>query len=294
MNKPALANYHGRMQRVLAHIDQNLGGDLGLDALSSVAAFSKHHFQRQFSATFGIAPHRYVQLARLKRASFRLAFRAGDSITDIALDAGFEAPETFSRSFKQCFGQTPTAFRHEPAWEPWLTTLGPLKKARTMHMHPDFTATDVRIINAAAIPIAHIEHRGAMDRVGTTIQRFIAWRRAAGLHPRNSATYNIFHTDPENTPDDLAHLDICVATHRDVPTSDIGITSGQIPAGRCAVLRITGASAVFEAAAAWLYREWLPQSGEEPRDFPFYCQRIEFFPDVPEHKAVTDLFLPLL
>jgi AraC family transcriptional regulator len=33
--------------------------------LSDVAAFSKHHFQRQFSSLFGISVGRYVQLVRL-------------------------------------------------------------------------------------------------------------------------------------------------------------------------------------------------------------------------------------
>src|SRR5579863_4527202 len=38
--KAALQNYHARMQRVLDHIDQHLDDDLGLEALSNVAAFS--------------------------------------------------------------------------------------------------------------------------------------------------------------------------------------------------------------------------------------------------------------
>lgn len=47
------------------------------------------------------------------------------------------------------------------------------------------------------------------------------------------------------------------------------------------------------ATSMFLYSEWLPQSGEEPRDFPLYFQRVEFFPDVPEYESVTDVFLPI-
>ncbi|HEY0800300.1 MAG TPA: AraC family transcriptional regulator, partial [Steroidobacteraceae bacterium] len=71
--KAALQNYHARMQRVLDHIDRHLDDDLDLDALSSVAAYSKYHFHRQFTATFGLSVHRYIQLARMKRASYWLA-----------------------------------------------------------------------------------------------------------------------------------------------------------------------------------------------------------------------------
>jgi AraC family transcriptional regulator len=52
--KAALQSYHARMQRVLDHIDRHLDDDLDLDALSSVAAYPKYHFHRQFTA-FGLS-----------------------------------------------------------------------------------------------------------------------------------------------------------------------------------------------------------------------------------------------
>ena len=85
--KAALQNYHARMQRVLDHIDRHLDDDLDLETVSGVAAFSKFHFHRQFTATFGLSVHRYVQLARLKRASHRLAYMDVQSVTDIAMPA---------------------------------------------------------------------------------------------------------------------------------------------------------------------------------------------------------------
>ena len=71
-----------------------------LNVLSGVAAFSKFHFRRQFTATFGLSVHRYVQLARMKRASYRLAYRDDECVTDIALDSGYDAPVAFARAFR--------------------------------------------------------------------------------------------------------------------------------------------------------------------------------------------------
>ena len=99
--KSALENYHARMQRVLEHIDRHLDDDLDLEAISGVAAFSKFHFHRQFTATFGLSVHRYVQLARMKRASYRLAYRDDESVNEIAMDFGYEAPDAFARAFRQ-------------------------------------------------------------------------------------------------------------------------------------------------------------------------------------------------
>ena len=113
--KAALQNYQARMRRVLDYIDRHLDSELDLDTVSSVAAFSKFHFHRQFTATFGLSVHRNVQLARMKRASHRLASET-PSVTDIAMDAGYDAPDAFARAFRQRVGQSPSSFRKSPDW----------------------------------------------------------------------------------------------------------------------------------------------------------------------------------
>ena len=291
--KAALANYHARMRRVLDHIDRHLDGDLDLETVCAVAAFSKYHFHRQFTATFGVSMHRYVQLARMKRASHRLAFRDADSVTDIAMDAGYDAPDAFARAFRQRFGQSPSSFRNTPDWEPWLAAFRPLDTARSKLMRTTYTADDVTIRDVSPIPVAIMEHRGDPATIGATIQRFIAWRKAVGLSPRTSPTFNIFHSDPRTTAPADYRLDLCVGTDRPVVTAGERVDAGVIPGGRCAVLRVVGNTDNLEPAALFLYRDWLPTSGEEARDFPLYCQRLVFFPEVPEHEAVAELHLPL-
>jgi AraC family transcriptional regulator len=292
MTAAALEHYRARMQRVLDHIDSHLGDDLGLAALARVAAFSKHHFHRQFAAAFGVTAHRYVQLARMKRACYRLAFRDDATVTEIALDAGYEAADAFARAFRGRIGQPPSAFRRSPDWERWRSAFGPLSHARSKLVTP-YSADQVTIRVVPATPVAVMTHRGDPARLGQTIQRFIAWRKRTGLRPAVSATFTVFHCDPRTTPPAEFRLDLCAATGRVVAAADEAVETGVIPGGRCAVLRVVGASDDLEPAALFLYRDWLPASGEEPRDFPLYCQRLTFFPDVPEHEAVTDLYLPL-
>lgn len=291
--KAALPHYHARMQRVLDHIDRHLDCDLDLDALSGVAAFSKYHFHRQFTATFGLSVHRYIQLARMKRASHRLAYRDAQSITDIAMDAGYDAPDAFARAFRQRFGQSPSSFRKAPDWEPWLAAFGPLDNARSKLMQTIYTSDDVTIRDVAPTPVAIMEHRGDPATIGATIQRFIAWRKATGLSPKTSPTFNVFHSDPRTTPPAEYRMDLCVGTDRPIEANGERIEAGTIPGGRCAVLRVVGNTDNLEPAALYLYRDWLRASGEEARDFPLYCQRISFFPEVPEHEAIAELLLPL-
>lgn len=294
--KAALKNHHVRMQKVLAHIDRHLDDDLDLDTLSSVAAYSKFHFHRLFSATFGLSVHRYIQLARMKRASYRLAYRDEQSITDVAMGAGYEAPDAFARAFRQQFGQSPSGFRHDADWESWLAAFEPLNNARSKLMPRTFTMEDVTIREVPATPVAIMKHRGDPATLSATIQRFIAWRKANGLHPRTHPTFNVWHSEkrPANPADYSVDLCVGINLHKQtIQAAGEQIEAGDIPGGRCAVLRVVGNTDNLEPAAHFLYRTWLPASGETPRDFPLYCQRLTFFPEVAEHEAVAELFLPL-
>jgi AraC family transcriptional regulator len=289
----ALDHYHARMQRVLDHIDRHLDGDLDLTVVSSVAAFSKFHFHRQFKATFGLSLHRYVQLARLRQASKRLAGGQGASVTEIALDAGYETPDAFARAFRQRFQQSPSDFRKSPDWAPWLQAFGPLNSARSKLMPTTFSPDQVTLREVAPTRVAMFEHRGDPANLEATILRFIAWRKAAGLSPKTSPTFNIWYS--ERRPVDPAdyRMDLCVGIGPDrvIDGSDRTVRVGEIPGGRCAVLRVTGDTHNLEPAALYLYRHWLPASGEEMRDFPIYCQR--FFLDDPEQGTAAELYLPL-
>ncbi|MCJ9430606.1 AraC family transcriptional regulator [Kordiimonas marina] len=288
-----LDQYHARMLRVLDHVDQHLDDDLDLAEVSSVAAFSKFHFHRQFKAIFGISLHHYVQLARMRRASQDLANGNGESVTEIALTAGYEAPDAFARAFRKRFGQSPSGFRKSPDWEPWLMAFRPFNAARSIMMETTFLPDQVNIREVAPTRVAIFEHRGGPETLNATIERFIEWRKAAGLSPRTNPTFNIWYSErrPAN-PDDYS-MDLCIGLDADQPieVADENVKIGEIPGGRCAVLRVNGDTHNLEPAALYLYRDWLPTSGEEMRDFPIYCRR--FFLDEPELGTAAELHLPL-
>ncbi len=287
MNTSRADLYAGRFNKVFEYIDQHLDDALSVELLSQVAHFSKFHFHRQFSDYCGISVMRYIQLIRLKRASYRLAFNTLERVTDIALDAGFENPESFSRAFKLTFGQTPTEFRKQPKWQPWNERYRfPIKNRKTI--------MEVKIINFEQTPVAVLEHRGAPDLVNDSVKIFIDWRKTSGLSPvKTSDNYGIAYDNPDTTTPEDFRFDICGSVYENVPTNPQGVINKVIPAGRCAVVRHMGSHQRIGEAAYYLYRDWLPDSGEELRDFPLYFHYINLMPDTPEHELMTDLHLPL-
>ena len=99
-----------RVRLAAAYIQSSLGGPLTIDGIASAACLSPFHFHRLFTAFFGETPHRYITRLRLERA--RALLRGSSrSITDVALECGFETPSAFTTRFAKHYGIAPRAFR---------------------------------------------------------------------------------------------------------------------------------------------------------------------------------------
>lgn len=286
------SRYRDRMNKVCDYIDLHLDENLSLDQLSKVANFSKYHFHRQFAVRTGVNLSRYIQLLRLKRASYQLVFNQDRPIIEIALDASFENPESFSRAFKSTFAQTPSQFRKDPKWQAWNEKYKYPVHERSEDMDKSM---EVQIIEFEETKVAVLEHKGPHELLNDSIIKFIEWRKASGLAPIGSSrTIGIPNGDPKTIEPEEFRFDICASVKIDVPENPQGVTTKTIPGGRCAVLRHLGSrEEKMDSKIYALYRDWLPQSGEELRDFPFYFEYINLFPEVAEHELITDIYLPL-
>lgn len=282
------SSYDRRIARVCEYINQNLNQELTLERMSDVAAFSKYHFHRVFVAYTGMSVTQFIQLARLKRASYRLAFEREKRVIDIALEAGFASPEAFARAFKRTFDQSPSDFRAEPQWTEW-------------HLRFQFqpkpygeTPMNVDVIQCEPTKVALLEHLGAPEKVLETAAIFIAWRKATGLSPiKTSKTFGIPYSDPKTTEPDKFRWDVCGTIDTDIPENDYGVKAGVIPGGKCAVVRHKGSHNNLDSSIYAFYREWLPSSGEEIRDYPCFFHYVNFIHDVDECDLITDIYFPL-
>src|SRR5947207_8980350 len=91
-------------------MDRAYAEPLDVRAVAAVAHISEAHFIRSFRATFGETPHRYLQRRRVERAMFLLRETDRD-VTDICADVGFSSLATFSRTFREIVGESPTSYR---------------------------------------------------------------------------------------------------------------------------------------------------------------------------------------
>ena len=106
----AVEDTNRRMLRARDAIDRAYAEPLDVASLARVAHVSQAHFIRTFRATFGEPPHRYLQRRRVERAMFLLR-ESARSVTDICLEVGFGSLGTFSRTFHEIVGETPSEYR---------------------------------------------------------------------------------------------------------------------------------------------------------------------------------------
>ena len=153
----------------------------------------------------------------------------------------------------------------------------------------------VTIIEFEAVKVAALQHRGTPELLNDSVARFIAWRKASQLSPvKKCRTYGVAYDDPHTTEPDLFRFDICGEIAKDIPPNPENVITKEIPAGRCAVISHMGSRGpLMDQKIYSLYREWLPSSGEELRDFPLFFRYINFFPEVAEIDLVTEIYLPL-
>jgi transcriptional regulator GlxA family with amidase domain len=99
-----------RLLRARDTMDRAFAKPLDIRAVAQVACLSEAHFIRSFRTCFGETPHRYLQRRRVERAMFILR-ETERSVTDVCFDVGFTSLGTFSRTFRDIVGQSPSEYR---------------------------------------------------------------------------------------------------------------------------------------------------------------------------------------
>ncbi|MBD3612794.1 MAG: AraC family transcriptional regulator [Hydrogenovibrio crunogenus] len=287
MSKQDVKHYINRMNRVCDYILAHLNDDLSVEKLSEVACFSKFHFHRQFSTYTGMTVGKFVLMQRLKQASKQLAFNQPMRVIDIALEAHFESPEAFSRAFKNTFGQTPSQFRQSPNWHTWRAQYALPIIERNIVMNIDLVEFDHTLI-------AVLEHRGPAEKIEDSLNIFRKWRKTTPYSPvANHKSFGLVYDDPDTVEPAKFRFDLCAEVKETIPDNAQGLINKAIPAGRCAVLRHEGSLNTIGDKVRHLYCNWLPNSGEELRDFPCFFHYTNLNGDTPESDLVTDIYLPL-
>lgn len=99
-----------KLKDVLSYIRKNIDKNIALEELAQVSGMSPRYFCRVFKSMTGRTPIEYVNYYRIETAS-QMLITTGESVTDIALNCGFNDMSYFSKMFKKLKGISPSKFR---------------------------------------------------------------------------------------------------------------------------------------------------------------------------------------
>jgi len=290
--KPATGqDYRQRIVRTLVYIQAHLDDSLDLEELAGVAAFSSFHFHRIFRGLVGETVKEYVRRLRLERAARNLK-QKDQPILKLALEAGFETHESFTRAFGDMFGIPPSTFRqaHKDAPECQSGTHFDDVKGYHLPDYPDLPAVEVKEL--APKRVVFLRHVGSYSDVGATWGRLIAWTGQRGLLGPGMEMLGIVHDDPEVTPADKIRYDAAVVVSRPVEAEgEFGVM--EIPGGPYAVVTHRGPYETLCKTYQRAYGGWLPASGRTLRDVPAFEQYVNSPSNTPPEDLVTLIHMPL-
>lgn len=98
-----------RMRTAKARMDKDFSEPLSIRALACEAGMSEVYFRNEFKKYYSMSPIVYLKRVRIENA--KLLLRSGyRSVTEVALDCGFDSSSYFSAEFKRLTGMTPTQY----------------------------------------------------------------------------------------------------------------------------------------------------------------------------------------
>lgn len=276
------AGYEKRMLRVLDRIHEDPAGDLSLDALAEVAAKSPYHWHRVFRAVTGETLAEAVRRIRLHRAACWLV-QTDMALAEVARRAGYGSLRSLSRAFRAHYGLTPAAFRARGTYFP--ASQQPDRKGVPL-MFP------VEINDQPARRLATIPHKGPYPEIGRAFDKLHAVLATNGLGDRACGLAAVYFDDPASVaPSELrsaAAVEVGEDFAIEAPLEEV-----RLPAGRHAVMHVTGPYSQLTDAYDALYCTWLPTSGEEPGPSPAFEVYRNTPRDTRPDALLTDIMLPL-
>nr|WP_231955052.1 GyrI-like domain-containing protein [Legionella pneumophila] len=267
-------------------IGKHLDEELSLESLSEIFCISKFHFHRLFTAFTGLSLQQYIKWLRLKRAAHQLIVEKDQSVINIAINAGFESHEAFSRAFKKACGFSPSQFRQGFGRSYWEQPPYCLPRQGRNDMKVDIKSID-------KIRLAVIEHKGDPKLLGESINKLVSWAKSQSINlkPRPGEAFALAYDDPKTTPPSEFRIDLGIKVPENLKLD--GMIEKFLPSGRYAVTVHKGSRNNIGDVVYYLYRDWLPNTSEQLGDLPCIFCYYNFDHEVAETELLTECWLLL-
>ena len=96
----------------IAHINEHYDEDIHISTLAKLEHYNTNYYSEWFKKQTGISPSDYIQKVRIEKSK-ELLLSTKYSISDIAMQVGYDHNSSFTRIFKKIEGCSPNTYRHK-------------------------------------------------------------------------------------------------------------------------------------------------------------------------------------
>lgn len=300
--------YISRINKALDYIEPNLSKSMTLEELAEVANFSKFHFNRIFHSIAGETPFQFITRLRLEKAALLILTNKNESISGIAFECGFSDISIFSRNFKNYFGITATRYKKEKLQNSNISQQNSNDEQKENKLKAYFCpasqtikwrtnmeiSKSVEIKELPQMTVAYVRnigpYNGNKELYRKHRDKLFLWAGARGLLESKDFKYLVlYHDNPKVALSANLRMSLCI-TVPPAANVDGGIGKMVIEAAKYVVCRFELTEHDFETAWNWVYGQWLPNSGYQPDDKPYF----ETYPEEPKDgKYIVDFCIPV-
>lgn len=280
--------YQQRMVRVMDYIQQNFTRPLTLEELASVGCLSSHHFHRVFKEYVGETIHCHIRRLRLEKAARCLSY-GEESISQIAVNCGFETASAFARSFRQCFHVTPGEYRkgrrstQDMACVEWQGA----SEADIIKQLPQ-----VRVMKP--LWVCYVRRHGVYHEAAAAAWQSVmqhSWQR--GIADKVICSLGITYDDPTITDEAKIRYEACFGLPQPIESSgEMGVK--QLEGGKYAVFTHMGPYHTTWKSYRYIYGQWLLENNIMLRDAPEYSRYLNHHTCRPDQSDLcTEIWVPI-
>lgn len=296
-------DYIQRINKVLLFIDKHLESDLSLESVSNVAFYSPFHLHRLFKAITNETLNAYITRKRIEKAVYQLLHKKDLTISEIALQTGFNSNSSFTRTFTKLYGMSPSTFRKTTTKK--ISKIG---KADSKNGKADLISQEylyniihlktwinmqakIEIKEMPKLNLAYLTHIG-VNGLEDSFERIVKWARSKALLGADDANIvRIFHDSFKITDERKVRMSIGVSTKHPVkPEGEIGSTT--VEQGKCIVGRFEIEPKDFETSWDGLFI-WMNEQGYKKAERNPYEIYYNNYKEHPLKKCIVDLCIPI-
>lgn len=276
--------YYLRLVKAIEFVETNLDKKFPLSAVSKNAFSSLSHFHRIFFFMTGMTIKEYIRRRRLSNAAIQL-ITTKRTVLDIALEAQFESPESFNKSFKKLFELSPKEFRNK---RPEFQVMSRMMLNRNEELkQPDNIA--LTFVYLPQQIVMGIKTRTTLENNQQTIDIPIFFEKVMKTNllvniPNITDHQKIFGIYSDMNDDEEFDYTVGLLIDDSSAIGDEKYSRYVLPASEYARFTIQGDASQLENAWRYIYGAWMPNSGfsrQKGLDFEIY------------YPEKTDIYIPM-